>query len=113
MGEEQWKEYLKEEKEGKKLLGILPKERVYKVQIKRPRKGIAEEFLKLEDVSATVSDVLDSMGLTKNVISATTLKPMNPGQKVAGPAITAHNLPDITSVGLGYEKKLLFNISFP
>ena len=108
MAKKQWKDYLTEEKEGKKLLGMMPKERIYKVGIRRPPKRVAEEFLSLEDASATVSDILDSRGFTNNVISATTLNPIKPGQRMAGPAITAHNLPDSISVGIGYEKHMLF-----
>ena len=108
MSEKKWKEYLTEEKDGKRLVGYVPKERIVSVDIKRPRKEVAEEFVKLDDASATVSDVLDSMGFSKNAISATTLKPIKPGQRIAGPAITVHNLPDTTSVGLGYEKHMDF-----
>jgi 4-hydroxy-4-methyl-2-oxoglutarate aldolase len=110
MTEKKWKEYLTEELEGKRLLGMVPKDRIVKVKIKRPPKRVAEEFLKLEDVSSTVSDVLDSLGYTKNVIPASILKPINPGQgqKIAGPAITLKNVIDPTSVGLGYEKHLDF-----
>lgn len=61
MAEKKWKEYLTEELEGKRLLGMIPKDRIVKVRIKRPPKRVAEEFLKLEDVSSTVSDVLDSL----------------------------------------------------
>ena len=110
MTEKKWKEYLKEELEGKRLLGMVSKDRIVKVKIKRPPQEVAQEFLKLEDVSSTVSDVLDSLGYTKNVIPASILKPINPGQgqKIAGPAITVQNVIDPTSVGLGYEKHLDF-----
>jgi 4-hydroxy-4-methyl-2-oxoglutarate aldolase len=110
MSEKKWKEYLTEEIEGKRLLGMVSKDRIVKVHIKRPPKRVAEEFLKLEDVASTVSDVLDSLGYTKNVIPASVLKPINPGtgQKIAGPAITVQNVIDPTSVGLGYEKHLDF-----
>lgn len=106
--EKKWKDYLTEEKEGKKLLGFIPKERIAKVAIPRPPKDVLQEFLKLEDVTSTVSDVLDSLGYTKNVITATVLKPLIPGKRIAGPAITLCNIPDPTSVGLGYERHMEF-----
>ncbi len=108
MAEKKGREFLTEEMEGKRLLGRIPKERVVKVNIKRPSKEIVKEYLKLSDVTGSVSDVLDSMGYTKNVIPATVLKPIKPRQRIAGPAITVCNQLDPTSVGLGYEKHLKF-----
>jgi len=101
--------FLTEEMEGKKLLGRIPRECIVKVNIPRPPKNIINEYLKLKDISSSVSDVLDSIGITKNVIPASILKPIKYGQKIAGPAITVCNQPDPTPVALGYEKNLTFN----
>ena len=109
MPEEKGKGFLIEEMEGKKLLGRIPKDRIVKVNIRRPGKEIVKEYLELDDVTGSVSDVLDHMGITKNVVPATILKPIRSGTKIAGPAITVCNQPDPVSVGLGYEKHFKFS----
>jgi len=48
------------------------------------------------------------LGITKNVIPASILKPLLPGKRIAGPAITLCNVPDPTPVGLGYERHIEF-----
>jgi regulator of RNase E activity RraA len=100
------REFLKEELEGKKLLGMVPKDRIAKVKIERPSKKTIEELLTLEDIASTVSDILDEKGFTKNVIPASILEPMREGQKIVGPAITVRNIPDPNDVGIAWSRKL-------
>ena len=81
---------------GKKLTGRIPKPRIFKVDIERPPKKVIESFLKIRDLTSTVSDVLDTMGLTSQVVSCTILKP-SLETEIVGPAITLRNVPTPTT----------------
>jgi regulator of RNase E activity RraA len=87
--------------EGTELLGVIPKERIVKVKIERPAKKVIAELLKLEDLTPTVSDVLDMLGMP-GAIPASVLKPLLQGRRVAGPAITLRNIPDRTTPYRGF-----------
>lgn len=59
--------------------------------------GVVEGFRALADLTATVSDVLDELGIS-SAIPATELRPALPGARAVGPAITVRNVPRRESV---------------
>ena len=58
----------------------------------RVPKEVIDRFLALEDLSGTVSDVLDKMGI-RGVVGASILKPTITTAKVVGQAVTVRNVP--------------------
>lgn len=70
-----------------RLLGLIPEERIVTVDIPRAPKWVIEEFSKIAGLTATVSDVLDSMGIA-GAVSGSELKPILPGKTIIGPAVT-------------------------
>lgn len=54
--------------------------------------GIVERFLALDDLSATVADALDALGI-HGCVGASTLGPTLPDRRVVGRAVTLRNVP--------------------
>ncbi|WP_228550087.1 RraA family protein [Salinibacillus xinjiangensis] len=88
----------------KKLMGLIPPERIQKVDFPRPPKELVEAFKEFEGLTPTVSDVLDSLGI-KGAISASRLKPVVKGKKIVGPAITIRYIPESITPDYGYLQK--------
>jgi regulator of RNase E activity RraA len=57
-----------------------------------PPKAIVERFLALEDLSGTISDVLDKLGV-RGVVGASILIPTLAAARIVGPAVTVRNVP--------------------
>jgi 4-hydroxy-4-methyl-2-oxoglutarate aldolase len=89
--------------EDERLTGLVPPDRIAAVQVKRPRQEIIEGYKQLGDLTSTVGDVLDKMGLV-GVIPASILKPVSPHQRLVGPAVTLRYVPDRILVGFGHAK---------
>lgn len=70
-----------------RLMGLIPEERIVTVEIPRPPKWVIEEFSKYRGLTPTVSDVLDSMGIS-GAVSASEIKPLQQGKTIIGPAVT-------------------------
>jgi 4-hydroxy-4-methyl-2-oxoglutarate aldolase len=83
-----------------RLMGLIEPERIARVDVQRPGPGILEAYDRLENLTSTVADVLDGLGLV-GTIAATVLKPVSTGQRVIGPAITVRYVPDRISPGFG------------
>ncbi len=60
---------------------------------KRVSKEIINQFLKIEDITSTISDVFDILGIS-GAIPASVLKPVLKGKKIVGPAVTLKHIPD-------------------
>jgi 4-hydroxy-4-methyl-2-oxoglutarate aldolase len=75
----------------RKPTGVLPGEWIRPPAPRVPR-GTIERFLALEDLSGTVSDVLDSLGY-RNVVGASILLPTITTARIVGPAVTVRNVP--------------------
>lgn len=73
---------------------------IYKTEIDRPPRETIDAFMKIDDLTATVSDILDALGIA-SVVSATILKPNFEGAKVVGPAITLKNIPQVSAPTIG------------
>jgi regulator of RNase E activity RraA len=75
----------------KKLTGKVPRESIRMLDIPRVPKAIIDDFLALGDLSSTVSDAMDEIGLY-GVVPASTLRPTIPGSRIVGPALTLRNI---------------------
>ena len=79
------------EKAGR-IWGLVPRERITKIKFPRVSKEIIDRYYKLEDMSTTVSDILDGYGID-GAIPTSYLKPVIPGSKIVGNAVTIRNIP--------------------
>ena len=84
-------DYMEYEKAGR-VWGLVPRERITRIRFPRVSKEIVRGYLALEDMTTTVSDVLDSMGI-HGAIPSSYIKPVIPGSKLVGPAVTIRNIP--------------------
>lgn len=84
-------DYEEYEKAGR-IWGLVPRERITKIKFPRVKKEVIDRYYKLEDMSTTVSDILDSMGID-GAIPSSYIKPVLPGSKIVGPAVTIRNIP--------------------
>ncbi len=89
------------EKYKDRLMGLIPPERIVKVEFTRPSREIIDAFMEMDGLTPTVSDVLDSMGI-KGAISATRLRPIITGKKIVGPAVTIRYIPESNTPDHGY-----------
>lgn len=84
-------EYAEYEAVGR-IWGLVPRERITKIKFPRVSKDVIDGFYALEDMSTTVSDVLDGLGIYGS-IPTSHIKPVIPGSKIVGPAVTIRNIP--------------------
>ena len=75
----------------RKPTGVLPVEWI-RTPAPRVSRATIERFLALEDLSGTVSDVLDSLGY-RGVVGASILLPTIATARIVGPAVTVRNVP--------------------
>lgn len=71
-----------------RLLGTLNPRLIKQVEIARPSAEVIQGFLSLPDLTSLVADILDELGYD-TAVPAQTLRPLTPGQRIAGPAVTA------------------------
>jgi hypothetical protein len=69
-----------------RIWGFIKPERITKIKFPRIRKEIIEEYLAIDDITSTVSDVLDSMGIC-GALPASELSPVIPGKRLRGPQL--------------------------
>jgi regulator of RNase E activity RraA len=81
------------EKYRKRLMGLIPIERIKTWQVPRPSKPLLQELLSFDGLTPTLSDILDSMGLT-GAVPGSVLKPVLSGKKIAGPVVTLKYIPE-------------------
>ena len=103
MSEQLGKEYEEYESQGR-IWGGVPQENIRKIKFPRIDGRIVQEFLALEDLTGSVSDVLDSLGIHGTVPSSY-LPPIIPGSKLAGTAITLRSIPERKTVTQGLNDK--------
>ena len=101
--EELAKEY-QEYKEKGKIWGVVRQERISKIKFPRIPQEYIDQFMALEDVTSTVSDVMDSLGIA-GAVSASHIKPLFPNRKIVGTAVTLRNIPERMSCTQGYVDK--------
>lgn len=85
----EYEEYLAEGR----IWGVIDRENIKKIKFPRIPKEIIEGFKELEDdLTGTVSDILDALGYNK-VIAANVLPPIEPGHMIVGTAVTLRSIP--------------------
>src|SRR5215210_1120320 len=75
----------------KKTLGRLPREAIRMLDIPRVPQEVLEGFKALVDLTGTISDAMDELGIV-GVIPAYRLPPVNTGTRIVGPALTVRNI---------------------
>jgi 4-hydroxy-4-methyl-2-oxoglutarate aldolase len=75
----------------RRLTGKVPREAIRMLDIPRAPKEVIDGFLALGDLTSTVSDAMDELGL-HGVVPASMLRPTIPGSRVVGPALTLRNI---------------------
>lgn len=74
----------------RKPTGVVPPEWI-RTPAPRCSRAVIERFLALEDLSGTVSDVLDKLGF-RGVVGASILLPTITDSRIVGPAVTVRNV---------------------
>src|SRR3954452_16271245 len=74
----------------KSLLGKLPSRAVGMLDIPRIEKEVLEGFRALGDLTGTVSDAMDQLGIA-GVVPGSTLRPTDPKARVVAQAVTVLN----------------------
>ena len=72
-------------------LGRLPREAIRLLELPRLPRDILDAFSALVDLTGTISDALDKVGIV-GAIPAAELFPVNPGKRLVGPALTVRNV---------------------
>ena len=75
----------------KELTGKVPREAIRMLEIPRVPQATIDAFLSLGDMTSTVSDAMDEIGLF-GVVPASKLRPTITGARVVGPALTLRNI---------------------
>ena len=75
----------------KKTLGRLPREAIRMLEIPRVSAEVIEAFNALVDLTGTISDAMDELGIV-GVGPAYLLPPVNTGTRIVGPAVTVRNI---------------------
>lgn len=65
--------------------------KIHSTKMTRVSKDIIKQFLQFKDLTSTISDVLDSLGIF-GAIPASILKPVIKGKKIVGPAVTIRHI---------------------
>jgi 4-hydroxy-4-methyl-2-oxoglutarate aldolase len=104
--EREYEEY----KQQGRVWGQVPRERIKKIKYPRFPKHIIQEFLDMQDLTTTVSDVLDSLGV-RAAVAGSFIKPLIPGKKVVGTATTVRSIPERKTSTQGYHDKDFIKMS--
>ncbi len=75
----------------KTTLGKLPKEAIRRLELPKIPREIIAGYKALIDLTGTLSDAMDDLGIAA-VVTASDLPPVNPGQRIVGPALTVRNV---------------------
>jgi 4-hydroxy-4-methyl-2-oxoglutarate aldolase len=78
--------------EKKRLSGIVPEDRIHCYDFPRPSKKTIERYLRIEDLTSGISDILDEKGVN-GAIPGSALHPVISGKRIVGPAVTLRHLP--------------------
>jgi regulator of RNase E activity RraA len=89
----------------KKPIGKIPPEAILRLDIERYPASIIEGFRALGDLTGTVSDAMDEMGL-EGVIPASVLAPTLPRARIVGPALTLRNVEQRDNAYKGAQERI-------
>jgi 4-hydroxy-4-methyl-2-oxoglutarate aldolase len=103
MDEKVAKEYEEYQKQGR-IWGQVPKERITKIKFPRVSQDIVKQYLAIKDLSTTVADILDSLGI-RGAVAASHLRPLIPNKRMVGTAVTVRSVPERKTPTQGYINK--------
>jgi len=72
-------------------LGRLPREAIRMLDLTRLPQDMLEQYRRLVDLTGTVSDAMDELGIV-GVVPAYVLPPVSAGKRIVGPALTVRNI---------------------
>lgn len=98
--DQEYEEY----KQQGRIWGLVPKERIKKIKFPRVSKEIINQYMEIEDLTGSVSDILDSMGIN-GAVPASFLTPVIPGKRIVGTAVTIRSIPERKTPTQGYIDK--------
>jgi regulator of RNase E activity RraA len=75
----------------KTTLGRLPREAIRLLELPRLPQDLLEGYRRLVDLTGTVSDAMDELGIV-GVVPAYVLPPVSAGSRIVGPALTVRNI---------------------
>jgi regulator of RNase E activity RraA len=93
-----------EYKKAGRIWGLFPREKITTIKFPRVSKEVIDELKKLQDLSTTVSDILDSFGI-RGAVATSHVKPVIPGKQIAGQAVTIRSIPERKTTTQGYNDK--------
>ena len=85
-------------------LGRLPREAIRLLELPPVPKDIMEGYRALIDLTGTVSDAMDELGIV-GVVPASTLPPVNFGTRIVGPALTLRNIQRTAQIHKAAQEK--------
>lgn len=88
----------------KTTLGKLPREAIRLLELPRLRKETLEGYQALVDLTGTVSDVMDELGIV-GVVPAYVLPPVANGTRIVGPALTVRNIQRTAQIHKAAQEK--------
>jgi len=78
-------------------LGRLPREAIRMLELPRLPQDIIEGFKVLVDLTGTISDSMDQLGIV-GVVPAYVLPPVTAGKRIVGPALTVRNIQRVAQI---------------
>lgn len=93
-----------------RIWGLVPQERIKQIKFERVSKDVIDRYLAIEDLTTSVSDVLDGLGI-HGMVPASYLRPLTTGRKVVGPAVTIRNIVERKTPTQGYVDKETIKMS--
>jgi 4-hydroxy-4-methyl-2-oxoglutarate aldolase len=93
-----------EYKEAGRVWGQVPVDRIARIKFPRTDPAIIQRYLALPDLTTTVSDALDGYGVL-GAVAASHIKPLLPGKKIVGNAVTLRSIPERKTPTQGYLDK--------
>lgn len=89
----------------KKPIGKIPAEAILMLDVPRYQRDVIEGFQSLADLTGTVSDAMDELGL-EGVIPASVLQPTVPRSRIVGPALTLRNVEQRDNAYKGAQERV-------
>src|SRR5690606_28151788 len=81
----------------RKLTGRVPREAILRLDLPGLEPDVLDRFRRLEDLTGSVSDAMDQLGL-HGAVAAATLAPNLAGRRIVGQAVTVRNVERSDSV---------------
>ena len=81
----------------KQPIGKLPRDAIRMLELPRLPRDIVEGFKQLVDLTGTISDALDELGIV-GVIPCYVLPPVTLNKRILGPALTVRNIARETQI---------------